>query len=88
VQLKIAGKVETVPFVLRVDGGRQSPIASQVIPRGAMRTKIKPNGFEPMRVPLSAGMPITLTFERSRESNCGMGMYRGSIVAIKRLAPP
>ena len=118
-QIQIAGKVETVPFVINV-----APPAAVVppklkIPADGIRISIDSNGFDPSRIFISERKPVSLVFIRGAEANCGgkvvfpdlgissdvpymgaaivdlpalpqgeirftcgMGMYRGSIVAV------
>jgi hypothetical protein len=116
-QVQVAGRVETIPFVVDV-APAASPVTVSALPSDAIRVKINPDGYEPMCVAIPAGKPVKIAFERSAQSNCGgkvvfpalglskevplggsalfdlpaqpageyrftcgMGMYRGSIVA-------
>lgn len=69
-QLQLAGQVKTIPFVVDVAPGT-SPRQVSPIPSNAIRVKINPNGYEPMRVMIPAGKPVSIAFERSAQSNCG-----------------
>src|SRR5205807_621928 len=37
----------------------------------AIRIRITPAGFDPARIEIPAGKPVTLVFERSGDPNCG-----------------
>lgn len=69
-QLQLADKVETIPFVVDVAPG-SSPVKVSTVPNDVIRVKINPNGYEPMRMAIPAGKPVTIAFERSAQSNCG-----------------
>ena len=70
VQYQVAGKVETHPYVVQADQSRRS-VSRVRIPNGAVQVKITAHGFEPARVEVPAGKPVTLAFVRSAEPNCG-----------------
>ncbi len=119
-QIQIAGKVETIPFVVSVTP--PEPVVPQVLnlPPDGIRIAIDPSGFDPARIFVPERKPFSLVFLRSAEANCGskvvfpdlgitrdipymgvvvvelpplsageirftcgMGMYRGSIVAVR-----
>jgi len=123
-QIQIAGKVETLPFVIKVaDPEPVTPVAFK-IPADAIRVFVGANGFDPSRIVIPEGKIVNLAFLRSADPNCGskvvfpdfgitreipfmgytviemppmsrgefrftcgMGMYRGSIVAVRPEAP-
>jgi hypothetical protein len=69
-QFQSAGKVETVPFELRVAQATAKP-PEVAIPSGAIRIRIESGGFAPARVQIPAGKPVKLAFIRSADPNCG-----------------
>jgi hypothetical protein len=71
VQTQVAGKVETTPIVVQVAAATPKPPAEARIPADAIPIRITPGGFEPARVEIPAGKPVTLVFRRSSDPNCG-----------------
>jgi hypothetical protein len=123
-QLQLGNDVVTIPFTLPVAAAR-SHVNQQPIPAGAARLRITAHGYEPMRLEIPPGKPVTLAITRTAEGNCGgrivfpalglsrdippgstalltlpaqprgevhftcgMGMYRGSIVAVSAAPSP
>ena len=119
-QILIAGKVETIPFVLKVEPPAPVEPKALRLPADGIRISIGPNGYDPSRILVPERKPVSLVFLRSAEANCGgkvvfpdlgitkdipymgaavvelppmsagemrftcgMGMYRGSIVAVR-----
>jgi hypothetical protein len=119
-QLQINNVVQTIPFDLRVHPG--TPRKPNQIPNGATQIKIGEHGYEPARLQVPAGEPVTLAITRTSEGNCGsrivfpalhiekeippggmavltlpalppgeirfscgMGMYRGAVVAVSAI---
>jgi hypothetical protein len=119
-QIQIAGKVETLPFVFKV--APPEPVVPKVLklPPDGIRISVDPTGYDPARIFIPENKPVSLVFLRSAKANCGgkvvfpslgitadipymgvavvdlpplpageirftcgMGMYRGSIVAVR-----
>jgi hypothetical protein len=118
-QMRVGERVVTVPFSLRVERAAARRRGEEAVPAGAVRVRITAQGYEPARVEIPAGRPVTLAIRRTTEGNCGgrivfpglgmeraiapgatvvvrlpaqprgevrfgcgMGMYRGSVVAV------
>ena len=123
-QLRIAGEVETVPFVVKVAPPEPVQPVPLRLPADGIRVFINSNGYDPARVIIPERKAASLIFLRTAESNCGgkvvfpdlgisreiplggvavvelpplpageirftcgMGMYRGSIMAIRPPGP-
>ncbi len=123
-QLQLGAEVVTIPFTLPVAAAANRR-TQQPIPAGATRLRITAHGYEPMRLEIPEGRPVTLAITRTSEGNCGgrivfpalglthdippggttlltlpaqpkgevhftcgMGMYRGSIVAVSAAPSP
>jgi hypothetical protein len=79
-QLQRGGRVITVPFVVRVaEATGQAPThsghgaqgAMTPVPANAIPVKVSSAGFEPSRVSVRSGKPVTLAFQRTDAKNCG-----------------
>ena len=70
-QFQQGGKVLTVPFVLSVGPAVRGSGAPATIPQNAVRVQVTRHGFDPARVIIPAGTPLTLAFTREAAPNCG-----------------
>ena len=71
-QFQVAGRVETIPFVLRVEAAlpKNAPVES-LAPKGAIAIHVTTGGYEPARIEAAGGAPLKLWFTRTGEPNCG-----------------
>ncbi len=118
IQVQRSGEVITTPFEVTVAPAQARSSGGGRVPPGAIVVQVDGSGFTPARIEAPAGVPVTIAFRRSGESNCassvvfpdlkirrdlpfgattvvelppltggelrfacGMGMYRGAIVA-------
>jgi hypothetical protein len=75
-QFQVAGRVETVPFVLHVQEAMAKPAPPAVAPpaiapKDAIHIQITSAGYEPARIEAGSGKPLRLWFTRTGEPNCG-----------------
>ena len=123
-QLQLGAEVVTIPFTLPVAAAAHHS-TKQPIPADATPLRITAHGYEPLRLEIPEGKPVTIAITRTAEGNCGgrivfpalglsrdippggttlltlpaqpigevrftcgMGMYRGSIVAVSAAPSP
>ena len=70
-QFQKAGKVLTAAFVLQVAAPAAVSPAIMAFPAEAIRIRVTPRGFDPPRIQIPAGKPVTLAFTRDAGPNCG-----------------
>jgi YHYH protein/Cupredoxin-like domain len=71
-QFQVAGKVETVPFVLHVQERLAKAVRTVMTPpKDAIHIHITAGGYEPARIETVGGAPVKLWFTRTGEPNCG-----------------
>ena len=86
VQLQQAGSVTTVPFVLQVGLAVTAKHAlAESVPAGAIRIRVTQHGYEPARIEIPAGAPLTLAFTRESAPNCGSEVVFPGLSLRKRL---
>jgi plastocyanin domain-containing protein len=70
-QFQQSGKVLTVPFVVDAAAAAPAATAAEIIPEGAIRILVTQHGYQPARLEVPAGKPLTLAITRTSEPNCG-----------------
>jgi hypothetical protein len=72
-QFQVAGRVEVLPFVLRVDAApaRAKPPLAEAPPPGAIHISVTAAGYAPARVDVPKDAPVKLWFTRTGQPNCG-----------------
>ncbi|MBY0508270.1 MAG: YHYH protein [Bryobacteraceae bacterium] len=70
-QTQSAGTVLAIPFEIEVSAAQAKTPVSTVIPPGAIRVQVTPEGFVPARVTAPPGKAFTLALTRSSAPNCG-----------------
>jgi hypothetical protein len=88
-QFQRAGKVITIPFVLRVNAGETTaskPEASDSLPPGAIKVAVSSAGYEPARIEVKQGQAVKLAFYRVDAKNCGAEVVFPSL-GIRKLLP-
>lgn len=73
-QFQRAGRVITIPFILRVNGGETAdakPKDSDSLPPGAIKVTVGNAGYEPARIEVKQGRSVRLAFYRVDAKNCG-----------------
>ncbi len=84
-QFQNAGRVLTVPFVLRVEAGAAQAPKLLSIPPDAIRIRVTQHGFEPARIEIPAGTVVNLAFKRDSTPNCGAEVVFPSLGIRKAL---
>jgi hypothetical protein len=69
-QFQVNGKVQVIPFVLRVAPNTRPVAAASVIPRDAIHVSVGPGGFVPSRIEVPAGKITMLALTRDPQPNC------------------
>jgi len=71
-QFQRAGKVITVPFVLRVDAGvtASRPDANISLSADAIKVTVNAKGFQPSRIEVKENQKVKLAFYRADAQNC------------------
>lgn len=83
-QFQRSGTVITQPFVLQVSAAQAQPaLAVTTIPAHAIKLEIGPQGYEPAKLTLAAGKPVTLAITTRQRPSCagrivfpGLGLTR------------
>lgn len=72
VEIKRAGKVSAIPFVVNVKQGKTDKILTDAkIPEGYYKITVSKDGFAPSEVNLSGDKGVKLVFLRVDKENCG-----------------
>lgn len=88
-QFQLENEVLTLPFVLRVAGSAAKTMQTKTpaTPLGAVKIAVSQRGYEPARLELPAGKPITLAFVRDSSPGCGSEVVFPAL-GIRRALPP
>ena len=86
-QFQQAGKVLTVPFVLRVEPAAAAAPKAVAIPPEALRVSIGQQGYSPAKLEIPAGRPVTIAFIRDNSPNCGSEVIFPKL-NIRQAIPP
>jgi len=87
-QFQRAGRVITVPFVVRVAEGETKTTAdnSSSAPSDAIKVTVSKNGYEPSEIKVKQGQTTKLAFYRADAENCGGELVIPSL-RIKKSLP-
>ena len=85
-QFQSAGKVLTVPFVLRIKPSAGGTVSQVAIPADAVRVRVTAHGYEPARVAIPVNRAVTLAFSREASPNCGAEVVFPAL-GIRRAIP-
>lgn len=69
-QFQQAGKVVTLPYILRVAEASPAPLSETTV-KASYVVRVNAHGFTPARLELPAGKRVRIAFERDSEPNCG-----------------
>jgi hypothetical protein len=70
-QFQVAGEPVVIPFDVEVSAGIPVTKTRSRIPEGAIAVAVDAHGFNPARIEVSSGAPVTLAITRAATPNCG-----------------